>query len=704
MKPKPAKDLRRERLLRVLTLHFEDATQAYPLVEELLEQQSYNQQLCSRLIEVARGRTDASWDLRRLAVLMLENQILKIPPTRLTDFDFVLTALKLKKQPGPNGALQSSLTKEGYTTTNFRSFVSEFRRKLLRLDRVHANVRGWRTSDEAFLDFLELSRIDCKLSLGRYVFTPDEVADAILKQLRTSDGARDFDPEEGHLVVAESRRALEALPNFEATILKRLFSTSRIYWVADNTGSEINALVEYPLTTVVVAIKPPGSNFEFEIKRAGRRGDRALDVVYSRNGYAVSPSHRLDGGDMQWLLRHESRAAAKFSAVYRLIHATGAPVPSYISRSTVYAVPVDGHEVQTVIYFTDPNVFERRFAKMRQAMAQGVAAFEDEGYSKLPALPGDLGLTAQFLSIVAPAQAIISDTSSFRLDRLAIYLSDNGPEDYFGGQSHTSYTQHDARRFADAVLEEILGVYVPPGVAYESHEQYVAAALRLRKNRRRADEIYLSLMQQIGTVLGTLIGIRGYSRGESFVARNVGLRSVWEGGEWRVKIILMDHDALVILGSHNTDFYPHEALHGLLLDETYLWGRGEILGTVGHLQRIYRISENIYQQGLDAARAAAKTAYKKTQRQLASDPNSRALFHETFVERLSHWDELVAAFLRATANGDDSGDWKEKLYRTFAKKYDQQWLDTHIDALEKNRGFLERHSYLFSNKKPAKQA
>lgn len=698
MKPKPAKNFRREQLLSILTIQFEDDAQAYSLVEEFLDQQTFSKGFAARLIQVARGMTAASWSLRRVAIFMLENQSLKIPARNLSDFDFLLTELKLKQLPGPNVALSSSLLKEGYTTTNLRKFIPEFRCKLQRLNYVHAQIEGWRTSEQAFVDFLDVARHECKLSLGRYLFTAGEVADKILDELRDTDGARDFDPVEGSLIAGEVRRAIERLPDFEAAILKRLYSSGRIYWVTEGVGSEINSLVEYPLTTVVVTIKPPGSDIEFEIKRAGLKGKKALDVVFQRNGYAVSPSHRLDGGDMQWLLRHESRAAAKFSAIYRLVHETEPPLPNYIARSTIYSIPVDDHEVQTLMYFTDPNVFLGQFGRMRKAMAEGVAAFKADGYGHLHDVPGDLGLTAQFISIVSPAQAIISGTSSFRLDKLALYLSDKGPRWYFGSET---YSHDEARRFADALLEEILGFYVPPDVSYQSQEEYATAALSIPANRRRADAIYLSLLQEIGTFWGTLIGMRGYSRGESFVARNVGLKSVWQDGEWKVKIIFMDHDALGILEPTCTDVSSDEALFGQQLDETYLWGRVSILGSVGHLRRIYQISEDVYERGQELTRIEAKNAYDQTQRKLLTDPAVRSLFHEDFIARLRQWDDLVRTFLQAKLNGGANAAWKARTKKAFDKK-SQGWFDTHIKALEQYALFLERQSFLFSRVSPEK--
>ena len=690
MKPKPAKNLRRERLLNILKLRFEGEAEA--LLEKFLDNKTYNKSFCKELIQIARGETDASWELRRLAVLMLEHQILKIPARNINDFDFIVTELNLKQQTGPNVALSSLLLKAGYTTTNLRRFIPEFRRKLERLEHVHAKIEGPNTSDEALSDFVELSRHDCKLSLGRYLFTADEVAERILDQLRETDGARDLDPVEGALIAGEVKRAVDRLPDFEAAILKRLYSSGRIYWVTEAIGSEINSLVEYPLTTVVVTIKAPGSDIEFEIKRAGLKGDKALSVIFERNGFEVSPSHRLNGGDMQWLLRHESRAAAKFRLVYRLVHDTEPPLPDYIARSTIYSIPVDGHEVQTLMYFTDPSVFQGQFGTMRQAMAQSVKAFKDDGYGHLPDVPGDLGLTAQFISIVSPAQAILSGTTSFRLDKVAAYLSDKGPPFYFGSQT---YANDEARRFADAILEEVLGVYVPPDVSYVGHQQYVDAALSVRANRRRADAIYLSFSREIGVLWGTLFAIRGYSRGESFVARNVGLKSVWEAGEWKVKLIFMDHDALGIVEPNCTELCSEELLFGQQLDETYLWGRVSILGSVGHLRRIYQIGEDVYERGQELTRTEAKKAYDKTQRQLLTDPALRSLFHEEFIAKLAQWDDLVRAFLQAKSNGGADDAWKAQIKKGFDKKK-QAWFTSHIKALEKYAPFLERQSFLFS--------
>ena len=692
----------RDPLLRLLSTQFDDPRRAYDLFAEFLSHSSFSKSLCLKLLAVAQDRTGTAWEIRRLAVLMLEHQTLKIPPDNLDEFNFVLTRLNLKQSPGANAGMVTTVLKEGYSTTNLREFISQFRRRLQRLDRIHAKVRGRKTSDAVLRDFIDLSRHECKMTLARYLFTADEVVDEILRQVLVTDGAKDLNASQPLFVEAEAERAITGLPEFEATILKKLCASSRIYWVSEATSSEFNSIVEYPLTTVALVIKPPGSDVEFEIKRAGKRSPFSLNVVHARNGCEVPPSHRLDGGNMLWLLRHEATAASKLGLVYRIVQGQEAPLPSYISRSSIYSIPAGSGQVQTVTYFTEPGVFGESFHEMRQAMAAAVASFKAEGYMKMPELVGDLGLTAQFISTVCPGQAILKGTSSFRLDRLAEYLLNDGARRYFEQGLNTAYSPNLARRLADAVLEEILGVYQPPVVKSRSYGQYLAAAFLVPANRAQADSVYESILEEIGKVWGTLMGLKGYSRGESFVARNVGLRSVWEGGQWRVKIIFMDHDSVVMPGSHDRDFYAPEALAGMTLDETYIWGRpGSVLGSVGHLRNIYRIRDELHEQARVRARIEMKKAYQKTQYELSRNLKLRALFEPVFVKRLPEWNKLVKSYLRIKPNAAASSKWKDKGRELLVEKgYEEHEINEYLEALESHRAFLERQLVLFDPKVP----
>ena len=192
--------------------------------------------------------------------------------------------------------------------------------------------------------------------------------------------------------------------------------------MSDATSSRINSLVEYPLTTVVLVIKPPGSGLEFEVKRAGRKGSNPLSVVFRRTRNRVPPSHRLDASSMQWLLRYEARSAAKLSAVYRLVHGTEAPL-RVTFRAPRPEVPSRLRPVSLVIH--DPGSLAR-VCQMRAAM---------KTWWRVRKMRRELrwwrrfGLTAEFRS-VAPAQALLSGTVSFRLDKIG-GIFQQGAERYF---------------------------------------------------------------------------------------------------------------------------------------------------------------------------------------------------------------------------------------------------------------------------------
>ncbi|HEY0379749.1 MAG TPA: hypothetical protein VGC87_22710 [Pyrinomonadaceae bacterium] len=670
------------------------------LLSEFLEHEDYSRAFCLSLLALARRGTGVSWDVRRLAVLMLEHQLLKLAPDQIDEYDLLLTRLGLKPAPGADVQLSGSVLKEGYTTTELRHFVPELRRRLERLNRVHARLKGRRSSEQALADFVELSRRDCKLTLARYVFSPAETVARLLKQMEVSEGIKDVNVEEPRHVANEVARALAVLPDYEGAILKRLCESSNIYWVADDTSSEINSLVEYPLTTVVLVVKPPGSDVEFEIKRAGRKGPNRLRVVYARDGYTVSPSHRLDGGSMLALLRFETNAALKLAVIYRAAHGTEAPLAGYLSRRTVSTVPVKNSQAAVLSYFTDARAYGQDFGEMRTAMEESVAAFRNEGYTTLSIPRRGLGLTAQFISDVAPAQTILAGTSSFRLDKLAFYLDPRGAERYFKRGLKVDYDRHDARRLADELLEEVLGVYRPPDARFQSYRQYVEAALNVAENRARADATYLSVVEQLGKFWGTLLAVRGYSRGESFVARNVGLKSVWRDGEWGVKVVFMDHDALVIPGIDNENFLAQGAMPNMRMDERYLWGGSNpaqcATSEVGYLRSIYRTGAEVNARGKVLAHKALKDAYTKTRHEVLNNPDLRRMFHRTFLDRIHDWDVIVTGYLQTRDDERACAAWEQKMKSALHEKgYRHGGFEGYLEVIRNYLGFIEKYSFLF---------
>jgi hypothetical protein len=696
--PPPAEP---QHLHKLLATEFDDDARVYDLFEEFLRHATYDRSFCLRLLALAGPGAGSSWELRRLAVLMLEHQVLKLSADDVEEFDLLLTRLKLKPAPGAGVPLADSVVKEGYSTTELRRFIPEFRRKLGRLNRVHEQLRGAGSSETALRDFIELSRRDCKLSLARYLFRPEEVVARVREQSKVTAGVKDGDAAQPPDVEQELRRVIKALPDFEAGILKKLCEGSNVYWVSDATGSEINSLVEYPLTTVVMVIKPPGSHVEFEIKRAGRRGSNPLGAVHTRDGDEVPPSHRLDGASMLGLLRYEANEAIRFANIYRLAHGADAPMAGYLTRTNIFTVPRGNASASILDYFTDPAVFGGKFRQMRAAMKEVVAAFDYEVGSNMTRLPGDLGLTAQFIGHVTPAQSILAGTSSFRLDKLALYLSDAGPEKYFAEGLNVAYSEQDARRLADEVLEEVLGVYSPPRRVYRSHGQYLKAAFAVAANRARADQCYLSVMQQIGKFWGTLLAVRGYSRGESFVARNVGLKSVWDGGEWKVRIIFMDHDALVIPTAQEKHFYVHGDLPCMKKDERFIWGESDAehfaVSEVGYLQQIYRAGDRLIRRGRALAHRALKEGYRKTHEGMLNDARLRRQFDKTFIERLDHWDTFVRGYLEVKDDPAATAAWERATRKMLVESgYKRRSFDSFVELVKKHREFIETYSFLFT--------
>ena len=106
-------------------------------------------------------------------------------------------------------------------------------------------------------DFLDASRQDCSIALARYLFTVGEVAGRVLANVRRATGRGvtfSFCYAEG-----EARRRLASLPAFEADLARALVDAGGTSWASSKIGTGLNAMVEHPVGTVVLTIKPPGS-------------------------------------------------------------------------------------------------------------------------------------------------------------------------------------------------------------------------------------------------------------------------------------------------------------------------------------------------------------------------------------------------------------------------------------------------------------
>ena len=465
------------------------------LIERATNVAGYDPEVARALLSAARGDSGEGWPERRLAVLLLENLLLRLPA-------------------GETGLLGEIGADEPGVLC-----------RMARLRRAHGAIAAAPDDPIAWRYFFRVSRDINKLHLARFVFTPDEVAFEIRRQLGISRGV------EALRAKPLALRPVDA-PAYESAILDRLCATNEIYWVSERCGSELNALVEFPLTSAVVVVKPPGSEFEIEFKRAGVRRDRRLDVI-SRSGAKEAPvSHRLFGGSIGWLGEREATAADLFDRIYRLVHDAEGPCSRTVQIRTIVTAPDGGAHI--LDYLTDSP------AETREAMQLCVREFPRDTGVRPASYEGERGLTLQFIGQTQPQQAILFGSSSFRLDRIALYLSADGPEHYFSG----SYTIADARWLADSVLEEILGEVDVPVEPYSGYAQYIRRGVRHpgqpNARRRRVPLRHGSVRRMLGHAAGpTRLLRRRVVR-----AAQRGVKSRWREGAWQPRVIFMDHDDL----------------------------------------------------------------------------------------------------------------------------------------------------------------
>jgi hypothetical protein len=642
------------------SLDGDDAARAAAIANRLLAEAEYDGAFASELAAVARGAAHASWELRRVACLALESEFLRIDDAG--DLAAFLRHLRLLTRGGKR--VQRRVLEEGYTTTELAGFAAELRARLARFEWIHAALA--RREDGAAADFLAHARHECLLAFARYVFRPREVVREIVARVRRTRGIPKM-PALNAYNLDEVRRALALLPRYEREIVERLTREPVIYWVADTTPSEINALVEYPLGTVALVVKPPGSDLEIEIKRAGTRGPRAVDCVLKKPGAAapLTPLHHFYGGSFGRLLRWEAAQGATLMRLWRGAYGSEAPLSRIVHLARVIDVPGPRGDCSLVSYFGRADGYGEGYAQMREAMAAAVPRIDSV---RLPSPPNDtagLGLTGKWIAVTAPEQAVIVNTTSFRIDRLAAYLGPDGLAAYF------ELPPDGARRFADMLLSEVLAEYAPPPVEYRGWPDYLDAAFAVQRNRRAADAAYVDVLRQFGDYFGFLCAVRAGSGGESFVGRNVGLRRVFRGGAWRTQTIFMDHDAVVFIGRDYAYCDAEDFLDRAFFDLTHMAGgtvRYYTRGSIGALKAIYRVDAAVAAEGLRALKQAFRERYRAARRALESDETLQRFFRKDFVPALRDWDDVIRHFLAARRDNVPMASWRRRALRMLRKR------------------------------------
>ncbi|MBE9068564.1 hypothetical protein IQ260_18110 [Leptolyngbya cf. ectocarpi LEGE 11479] len=667
------------------------------LLRQFLSLTTFNRQFSQHLIDFAQN-TNHAYAARKVTIFILENQVLHLPVDAVDEFDWLFGVLNLKKA-GTRKPLRSFVLKEGFTCQELSEFIPQFRLRLLRLARVHHQIQGAQTTPQGLHNFLHQSQLDCKLTLARYLFSASEVTQWIQQQLLHSQGVHNPLSNISNVTEGEAEMMMSSLPPFESSILRQLCDLSDIYWVDPATNRTIKALVESPVTTVVAVIKPPGSDVEFEIKRTGMGAYPLLDIRYSVNHYMVSPPHRIQGGAMGGMLCHEGHTAALLAQLYRLVHQQEAPISRTAALKNIYQVPTPQGDTEYLHqYFTQPARFGKDYPRMRTEMLRAINAFASEKGIKPLNMSTELGQTAEFLKLINPKQSILVHTTSFRLDKLARYLAPDGDQVYFQQGLKVDYSLEDAQLFADELLDEILGVYLSPTKPCSSYQDYIEAAFAVRENRKQADNQYLEVLQQFGKLWGTLLAFRGHSHGESFVARNVGLKSVWCRGQWRVQLYSMDHDCMHI--DQMSKFDPKVVVKSTGQDIDHIFGRVEgnirIKGSIPYLGDIYRASPQLRQEGWHRFAQATVKAYRKTQAAILQNSDIQDYFHSDFMDHLKDWDHALQVLLQNLENHDKPSAWKVELRQWLQERgYSQQEIKEFISTMKKHVKWLPKLSFLY---------
>ena len=186
----------------------------------------------------------------------------------------------------------------------------------------------------------------------------------------------------------------------------------------------------------------------------------------------------------------------------------------------------------------------------------------------------------------------------------------------------------------------------PRGAPAVTTRRYLSTAFAEPRNRARADRVFVSLMRQIGTFWGTILGLRGYSRGESLVARNVGNAAGWNRGRRSIRLVFMDHDNLHFPTRDHEHLYVDRILGGTAEDWDYAVGdsssRDEPFTLVDHLRSIYRVGTHVSDVGDLVLRQSLARSYLRTRVAVDREPSIAALFSPNLREESSAWDRIVA--------------------------------------------------------------
>ena len=520
----------------------------------------------------------------------------------------------------------------------------------------------------------------------RHVVSADDVVAEIRSRVRVSRGSPRAVREARGLADDEARQALDGLPEYERAVARGLAAASDVYWSTPScelgAPGFVDDLVERPAGTVALVVRPPGSDWELEIKRSGMAG-RLGDAVKPLS-FVASPvfSHRLAGGSTVPALVFEASAGACLAVAYRRVHGVEAPISRTLALRVVLTVPSHDGAAFLTDYFSQRRLFGAGYDAMRSAVDELIQR-DDEAPPESP-----FGAATAVLQRFPPGQSLLSGSSALRLDGVAARLSADAPHGFADPAAPPAPPSLELDDLLALVLDGV-DTPLPQGA------DRAGVAMAGRGMRDRARSIYLRHMDRLGTLWGTVWGLGGYSHGESFVGRNLGLRRRWKGGRPRVELVFMDHDNLHMpapdLDKPLDTPSLAKMLGGSLKDELAVFGgalRGRYLeGSAELLERIYRIDPLFRDVGRARLHDACRRAYCQTRAGLFADTVLQEIFPAELGAVLERRDAMFQQALGAAsthASVDPKIDTEPELEPETE------------ELLRLYQGFLSRYRMLFA--------
>lgn len=654
--------------------HEDERRLAEPLVREWLSHRAYSRAFANTLFARARDRAQP-WRVRGLATLLLQCQLVQlrgqstqktlanvandVSGETLDEYRGWFRAFGWAVDESAPQTLGAHVLAQGYSTRALAGFIDQFHARIARGIRALVPAANGRLNAAQRARLWHLSQCESLLYLGRFVFSASEVIDRVEQLAITSDAVSESMHRASALAAHEVPLAVERLPPYEREIAGLLIRRARSFWIPTEGAWHTRGLLDHPARSAALVISPPGSDVEFEIKRAGTGEPRALDIIYRRAQRQVPPSHRLWGLCNGNLLRFEATAGARLARRYRRVHTAEASIARMLAIRVVQGVP--GHQGQAHImsYFTDERAYGQGFLAMRQAMAEGVAAFDAKvarsGDAPVPALPGPAGLTMRFFVHNPPAQALLVGTSSCRLDILARALAPEAPGSV-PGSSHGSTSALQREILAAEVLAGQL-----PGPERELGD--IEPLFSGSEARVRVEGVFLHVLEQLATLWATMLALRMVSHGESLVGRNLGLRTHFADGRWQVKVISMDHDRLRPCQRNAPSRGLRVLLCGTVYDSRFVFGyrpenssdsadlprigEGRVVGSLDLLERIYRVAGDRARAGRAHFMAHLRAVYRRTRRAISAQVDTEQEFSAVHKQWSGDIDALARAYARA---------------------------------------------------------